>query len=98
MRRAIERSGAPEGKIGLHEGSFASFASLISQSRLYAGYDSAGQHVAAALGVPLLCVFAGAVSDRMFERWSPDGPAARNILRVTSQSVDEILAAIAASI
>ena len=29
------------------QGSFAGFAAIISQSKLYAGYDSAGQHVAA---------------------------------------------------
>ena len=37
----------------VHDGSYASFASHIAQSHLYVGYDSAGQHVAAAAGVPL---------------------------------------------
>ncbi|MEP6717393.1 MAG: glycosyltransferase family 9 protein, partial [Terriglobia bacterium] len=44
------------------EGSFAGFASIIAQSDLYAGYDSGGQHVAAAAGVPLLSIFVGAPS------------------------------------
>ena len=30
-------------------GSFAAFAALIAESDLYVGYDSAGQHAAAAL-------------------------------------------------
>jgi ADP-heptose:LPS heptosyltransferase len=55
----------------LHDGTYASFASHIAQSSLYFGYDSAGQHVAAAAGVPLVSVFAGYVADRMFFRWRP---------------------------
>jgi hypothetical protein len=58
-------------------GSFAAFAALIARSDLYVGYDSAGQHAAAALGVPLISVFAGAVNDRFFERWRPDGRVVR---------------------
>ncbi len=55
----------------VHDGSYASFASHIVQSACYVGYDSAGQHVAAAGGVPLVSVFAGHVSERMFHRWCP---------------------------
>ena len=55
----------------VHDGSYASFASHIAQSNLYFGYDSAGQHVAAAAGVPLVSVFTGHVSERMFARWRP---------------------------
>jgi hypothetical protein len=58
-------------------GSFASFAALIASSDLYVGYDSAGQHAAAALGIPLVSIFAGAVNDRFFERWRPDGRVIR---------------------
>ncbi|MDP9171636.1 MAG: hypothetical protein M3N54_13550 [Acidobacteriota bacterium] len=57
------------------EGSFAGFASIIAQSDLYAGYDSGGQHAAAAAGIPLLSIFAGAPSKRFRHRWSPAGPA-----------------------
>jgi ADP-heptose:LPS heptosyltransferase len=58
----------------LHDGSYASFASHIVQSKLYVGYDSAGQHVASAANVPLVSVFAGYASERMFQRWSPTTP------------------------
>ena len=54
-------------------GSFAGFTQRIAQSRLYIGYDSAGQHAAAALGIPLVVVFKGYVSQRMFDRWRPVG-------------------------
>jgi ADP-heptose:LPS heptosyltransferase len=56
------------------DGSFAKFAARIASSRLYVGYDSAGQHVAAAAGVPLISVFAGFPVPRMFDRWKPVAP------------------------
>jgi ADP-heptose:LPS heptosyltransferase len=56
------------------EGSFAGFASIIAQSDFYAGYDSGGQHAAAAAGTPLVSYFAGAISERFRHRWSPAGP------------------------
>jgi ADP-heptose:LPS heptosyltransferase len=62
-------------------GSFAGFANWIAGSRLYVGYDSAGQHVAAACGVPLISVFAGFPCPRMFERWRPGGAQA-SVIRV----------------
>jgi ADP-heptose:LPS heptosyltransferase len=64
------RLGQPQ-LLKIHDGSYASFASHIAQSSLYVGYDSAGQHVAAAAGVPLVSIFTGYVSERMFNRWSP---------------------------
>jgi len=60
-----------------HDGSFASFAAEIARSKLFVGYDSAGGHVASACGVPVICVFAGAVNDRFFERWKPLGDVIR---------------------
>ena len=56
VERAVGRSGV---KAAFWEGSFAGFAAIIAASRLYVGYDSAGQHVAAACGVPLVSIFAG---------------------------------------
>jgi hypothetical protein len=55
------------------EGSFAGFASIISQCDHYVGYDSAGQHAAAASAVPLTTYFVGAPSARFRERWAPSG-------------------------
>ena len=68
------------------EGSFAGFAALIARSDLYVGYDSAGQHAAAALGIPLVSAFAGAVNDRFFERWRPDG----HVIRVDGGSQESV--------
>lgn len=68
--RAAARSG---GLVRLWDGSFAGFAAHIAHSELYIGYDSAGGHVAAACGVPMVSVFGGFVSERMFQRWRPTG-------------------------
>ena len=76
--RAVERSGVQP---TLWEGSFAGFAGIIASSRLYVGYDSAGQHVAAACGVPLITIFTGFPVPRMFERWKPVGDHCR-VIRV----------------
>ena len=75
--RAIARAGLPPERVRAWEGSFAGFASLISRAGLYVGYDSAGQHVAAASGVPLVSVFAGFPASRMFHRWRPAGRVVR---------------------
>jgi len=68
VERAVGRSGV---KAAFWEGSFAGFAAIIAASRLYVGYDSAGQHVAAACGVPLVSIFAGFPAPRMFHRCAP---------------------------
>jgi hypothetical protein len=77
-------------------GAFAPFAARIVTSRLYFGYDSAGQHVAAAAGVPLVSVFKGYATERTFQRWQPFGPAPKVILRTASatavlNAVDQLL-------
>ena len=73
------------------DGAFAPFASAIAGSRMYVGYDSAGQHVAAACGVPLVSVFAGFPAPRMFSRWRPTGPGPIEIVRVEKDDPDEVL-------
>jgi len=95
--RAVERSGV---KAAFWEGSFAGFAALIAASRLYVGYDSAGQHVAAACGVPLIGIFAGFPAPRMFQRWRPTGPLA-TVIRVDRpdplETLERVRAALAAA-
>lgn len=68
--------------VQLFRGGYAPFAAAIQRARLYAGYDSAGQHVAAACGTPLLTVFAGHPCERMYQRWKPWGHGPREIVRV----------------
>jgi len=54
-------------------GSLGSFASLIADSNLYIGYDSAGQHIAAAIGVPTLTIFVNSGSNIFPVRWQSHG-------------------------
>lgn len=92
VERAIRASCAPSNRVQVWEGSFAGFASIIERSDLYIGYDSAGQHVAAACGVPLITVFAGYPSPRMFYRWRPASRAAMEVIRVeATHSPREVL-------
>jgi hypothetical protein len=90
----VERIVAKVGGDGLvmWDGSFAGFATHIQRSRLYVGYDSAGGHAAAAYGVPLISIFAGAVSERMFQRWRPTGAGHVEIIRPGQMSATELLA------
>jgi ADP-heptose:LPS heptosyltransferase len=78
--RAVAQAG---GTIREWDGSFAGFAAQIGRSDLYIGYDSAGGHAAAASGVPVIGIFAGFPSERMFQRWRPTGPAPVHIIRAT---------------
>ena len=57
----VERAIAALRRAGFTFGTAPSPASpqSLRGSRLYVGYDSAGQHVAAACGVPLISIFAG---------------------------------------
>ncbi len=71
VNRAIAASRATN--IRTWNGSFAGFASIISRAKFYAGYDSAGQHAAAAAGTPQVTIFRGQVNERMFQRWRPSG-------------------------
>ncbi len=94
VTRAAERSGA---KVTFWEGSFAGFAAIITGAKLYAGYDSAGQHIAAAAGIPLISIFAGFPVARMFERWRPVGENC-TVIRVDRPDVDGTLTQVAAAL
>ena len=90
----VERAAAGLPNIHCWEGAFASFAALIGRSSLYIGYDSAGQHVAAAYGTPLISIFAGEASPRMFHRWRPVGNGRIQIIRATRQAPGAVLDAV----
>jgi hypothetical protein len=85
----VDRAIAPG--MRTHHGAFAPFAWQIARSKLYVGYDSAGQHVASACGVPLISIFKGFVSERMFARWRPDGTVIRG---ASDDILDQVRAAI----
>ncbi|MEE8177325.1 MAG: glycosyltransferase family 9 protein, partial [Acidobacteriota bacterium] len=55
------------------QGEIGFFSALVAGCDEYIGYDSAGQHIAAALGVPTLDIFTGSASAVFRERWRPTG-------------------------
>ena len=81
----------------LWQGSFAGFAAIVGASSLYVGYDSAGQHAAAARRVPQITVFAGEPCERMFQRWRPTGHGRIRVIRANRYDSVSPLDAISAA-
>ncbi len=88
--KLIQRLDKPPNLIP-HSGSFASFTRQILTGSMYFGYDSAGQHVAAAAGIPLVSVFCGYASERMFARWKPSGDGVIQTVPVGPNNRDTVL-------
>lgn len=87
----VERLAARFPGVRTFQGSFATFAAMVAGSRLYVGYDSAGGHAAAALGTPLVSVFAGFPCERMFQRWRPTGRGPIEVVRADYAHPREVL-------
>ena len=66
------------------EGGIGAWSALVGASDEYVGYDSAGQHIAAALGVPTLDIFTATASPIFRERWRPAG---KGIVKVAEQAL-----------
>jgi ADP-heptose:LPS heptosyltransferase len=64
------------------DGGIGSFAGLIAASDRYVGYDSAGQHIAAALRIPTLTIFVNSNSPVFAERWRPYGPGLIEVFEI----------------
>lgn len=60
-------------------GVLGSLGKMIDAADCFIGYDSCGQHLAAATRTPAVIVFAGAPSERFIQRWSPEGPGSMTI-------------------
>jgi ADP-heptose:LPS heptosyltransferase len=89
--RALRAAGVSTAAVRTWDGAFAPFASMIASSRLFVGYDSAGGHVAAACGTPLVSVFAGFPSVRMLDRWRPSGNGSIRVVKVDAQEPVQVL-------
>ncbi len=73
------------------KGGIGQFATLISQSQLYLGYDSMGQHVAAALEIPELVIFNGYPTEKFSRKWHPYGKGKIDIIHAEGISEKEVL-------
>lgn len=63
------------------EADVGAFLAAVGCADIYVGYDSAGQHLAAALGVPMLSVFVEAAGARHALRWTPRGRGEVRVVR-----------------
>jgi ADP-heptose:LPS heptosyltransferase len=71
------------------EGGLGTFAQVLAVCDAYVGYDSAGQHIAAALGRPLLTLFAEGETPRFADRWRATGRGPTMTLRfIPGQPLD----------
>ena len=61
-------------------------AAVIARCDEYIGYDSACQHIAAALEIPCLTIFAGSNNMRFIRRWSAFSPNECQIVHVDTLS------------
>ncbi len=92
IRRVLpEGNSAPAADVYVWEGSLSGFGGLVAAADLYCGYDSAGGHLAAALGVPVIDVFTGATPARFRERWKPWGKRPVRILTARPTAPGEAL-------
>jgi ADP-heptose:LPS heptosyltransferase len=71
------------------DGGLGAFAGLIAAGDRYVGYDSAGQHIAAALRIPTLTIFVNSGPPVFAERWRPYGPGVIEIFDIESESVSQ---------
>jgi ADP-heptose:LPS heptosyltransferase len=72
-----------EGRLGL-------FCALVAASDEYIGYDSAGQHIAAALGVSTIDIFADSNTPLAAKRWRPCGPGLVRVVKADELSLNGI--------
>ena len=71
-------------------GGIGSFAALIANCDRYIGYDSSGQHIAAASAIPTHTVFVNSNSATFARRWQPYGVAKTHVSFIdASQKVSE---------
>jgi ADP-heptose:LPS heptosyltransferase len=70
-----------QGIVGVQAG-IGEIAALISRSDEFIGYDSACQHIAAALAIPTYTVFAGSNNPRFIRRWTACGPSKSEVIHV----------------
>ena len=83
--------GASPADVFVWQGSLSGFGGLIAVADLYCGYDSAGGHLAAAMGVPVIDVFTDAAPPRLRESWTPWGEGAIRVVTARRLAPDKAL-------
>lgn len=80
---AIDQPEISWGVIGI-ENTIGQIAALTAYSDEFIGYDSACQHIAAAVETPCLTLFTGSNNMRFIRRWSPQGRKRTRIVHIDS--------------
>lgn len=88
VRAAIAAASLNESQVQILDGTFAEFCHAIRAARFYVGYDSAGQHAAAAMRVPGITIFKGFANEKMFQRWQPRTVPGAKVIRVEPSTAD----------
>lgn len=78
-------------KLLIFSGRIGIFQAIIKNSCLYLGYDSLFQHIAAALGVPLVSIFCGYKTKLFPFRWHPSGKGLIRILKADKANDPEVI-------
>ena len=80
--------GQDVGQVLVYQGGLRPLIALIAASDLYVGYDSACQHIAAALSVPTIDIFVSPPSDLFSKRWQPHSKASVDVVRAEPSTDD----------
>ena len=76
----LARNDALDCRLLTWQGEIGAWSGLIAASDQFIGYDSAGQHIAAALGVPTIDIFTRSAAPLFRQRWHPTGPGVAHIV------------------
>ena len=87
-KEAISSGSLRDVRLLVWEGGIGAWASLIAASDEFIGYDSAGQHIAAALRVPLVDIFVEPSSAKFRSRWRPAGRGSISIIDRAGKTID----------
>ena len=75
-----------KGDVVAWRGTVGIYCALIGSTEEYIGYDSGGQHVAAAVGTPTIDIFAHSPYPLFAHRWQPYGPGRIAVVDATGQN------------
>jgi len=90
VNRLLSDVQSNEAELVTWQGSVGGFAGLIASSDLYVGYDSAFQHIASALGVPVVDIFVQPEREVFVDRWTPSSRATEMVVRDAGRASDVI--------
>jgi hypothetical protein len=77
-----------EGRLLVYQGGVGPLAALVAGSDLYVGYDSAFQHVAAALEIPSIDIFVNPPNRLFSTRWRPYSKASVQVVELVHRGTD----------